>query len=136
MNITYQDEHIVIDNQQLIVNDQTYRLSQIKNYTLKPDLALTGCSGFFLIPISALFFGGGILGKVFGTSLILISIFFLLFSRRYILSITIDVEENYGEEASETQADILIGQLDYLRPIVQVLDCLGVSEKLAITKDK
>ena len=136
MSITYQDEHIVIDNQQLIVNDQTYRLSQIKNYTLKPDLALTGCSGFFLIPISALFFGGGILGKVFGTSLILISIFFLLFSRRYILSITIDVEENYGEEASETQADILIGQLDYLRPIVQVLDCLGVSEKLAITKDK
>ena len=136
MNITYQDEHIVIDNQQLIVNDQTYRLSQIKNYTLKPDLALTGCSGFFLIPISALFFGGGIPGKVFGTSLILISIFFLLFSRRYILSITIDVEENYGEEASETQADILIGQLDYLRPIVQVLDCLGVSEKLAITKDK
>jgi len=136
LNITYQDEHIVIDNQQLIVNDQTYRLSQIKNYTLKPDLALTGCSGFFLIPISALFFGGGILGKVFGTSLILISIFFLLFSRRYILSITIDVEENYGEEASETQADILIGQLDYLRPIVQVLDCLGVSEKLAITKDK
>ena len=136
MNITYQDEHVVIDNQQLIVNDQTYRLSQIKNYTLKPDLALTGCSGFFLIPISALFFGGGILGKVFGTSLILISIFFLLFSRRYILSITIDVEENYGEEASETQADILIGQLDYLRPIVQVLDCLGVSEKLAITKDK
>ncbi len=136
MNMTYQDEHIVIDNQQLIVNDQTYRLSQIKNYTLKPDLALTGCSGFFLIPISALFFGGGILGKVFGTSLILISIFFLLFSRRYILSITIDVEENYGEEASETQADILIGQLDYLRPIVQVLDCLGVSEKLAITKDK
>ena len=136
MNITYQDEHIVIDNQQLIVNDQKYRLSQIKNYTLKPDLALTGCSGFFLIPISALFFGGGILGKVFGTSLILISIFFLLFSRRYILSITIDVEENYGEEASETQADILIGQLDYLRPIVQVLDCLGVSEKLAITKDK
>ncbi|MEE2911414.1 MAG: hypothetical protein VX830_13515 [Candidatus Poribacteria bacterium] len=134
--MTYQDEHIVIDNQQLIVNDQTYRLSQIKNYTLKPDLALTGCSGFFLIPISALFFGGGILGKVFGTSLILISIFFLLFSRRYILSITIDVEENYGEEASETQADILIGQLDYLRPIVQVLDCLGVSEKLAITKDK
>jgi len=136
LNITYQDEHIVIDNQQLIVNDQKYRLSQIKNYTLKPDLALTGCSGFFLIPISALFFGGGILGKVFGTSLILISIFFLLFSRRYILSITIDVEENYGEEASETQADILIGQLDYLRPIVQVLDCLGVSEKLAITKDK
>ncbi len=136
MSITYQDEHIVIDNQQLIVNDQTYRLSRIKNYTLKPDLALTGCSGFFLIPISALFFGGGILGKVFGTSLILISIFFLLFSRRYILSITIDVEENYGEEASETQADILIGQLDYLRPIVQVLDCLGVSEKLAITKDK
>tara|TARA_B100000686_G_C16610871_1_gene873730 strand:+ start:722 stop:1132 length:411 start_codon:yes stop_codon:yes gene_type:complete len=136
LNITYQDEHVVIDNQQLIVNDQTYRLSQIKNYTLKPDLALTGCSGFFLIPISALFFGGGILGKVFGTSLILISIFFLLFSRRYILSITIDVEENYGEEASETQADILIGQLDYLRPIVQVLDCLGVSEKLAITKDK
>ena len=134
--MTYQDEHIVIDNQQLIVNDQTYRLSQIKNYTLKPDLALTGCSGFFLIPISALFFGGGILGKVFGTSLILVSIFFLLFSRRYILSITIDVEENYGEEASETQADILIGQLDYLRPIVQVLDCLGVSEKLAITKDK
>ena len=134
--MTYQDEHIVIDNQQLIVNDQTYRLSQIKNYTLKPDLALTGCSGFFLIPISALFFGGGILGKVFGTSLILISIFFLLFSRRYILSITIDVEENYGEEASETQADILIGQLDYLRPIVQVLDCLGVSEKLAITKDE
>ena len=136
MNITYQDEHIVIDNQQLIVNDQTYSLSQIKNYTLKPDLALTGCSGFFLIPISGLFFAGGILGKVFGTSLILISIFFLLFSRRYILSITIDVEENYGEEASETQADILIGQLDYLRPIVQVLDCLGVSEKLAITKDK
>ena len=136
MNITYQDEHIVIDNQQLIVNDQTYRLSQIKNYTLKPDLALTGCSGFFLIPISALFFGGGILGKVFGTSLILISIFFLLFSRRYILSITIDIEAKHGEEASETQSDILIGQLDYLRPIVQVLDCLGVSEKLAITKDK
>ena len=136
MNITYQDEHIVIDNQQLIVNDQTYRLSRIKNYTLKPDLALTGCSGFFLIPISALFFGGGILGKVFGTSLILISIFFLLFSRRYILSITIDIEAKHGEEASETQSDILIGQLDYLRPIVQVLDCLGVSEKLAITKDK
>ena len=136
MNITYQDEHIVIDNQQLIVNDQTYRLSRIKNYTLKPDLALTGCSGFFLIPISALFFGGGILGKVFGTSLILISIFFLLVSRRHILSITIDIEAKRGEEASETQSDILIGQLDYLRPIVQVLDGLGVSEKLAITKDK
>ena len=136
MSITYQDEHIVIDNQQLIVNDQTYRLSQIKNYTLKPDLALTGCSGFFLIPISALFFGGGILGKVFGTSLILISIFFLLVSRRHILSITIDIEAKHGGEASETQSDILIGQLDYLRPIVQVLDCLGVSEKLAITKDK
>ena len=136
MNITYQDEHIVIDNQQLIVNDQTYKLSQINHYTLKPDLALTGCSGFFLIPISALFFGSGILGKIFGTSLILISIFFLLFSRRHILSITIDVAENYDGEASETQADILIGQLDYLRPIGQVLDCLGVSEKLAITKGK
>ena len=61
---------------------------------------------------------------------------FLLFSRRYILSITIDIEAKHGEEASETQSDILIGQLDYLRPIVQVLDCLGVSEKLAITKDK
>ena len=134
--MTYQDEHIVIDSQQLVVNDQTYKLSQIKNYTLKPDLALTGCSGFFLIPISALFFGGGILGKVFGTSLILISIFFLLVSRRHILSITIDIEAKRGEEASETQSDILIGQLDYLRPIVQVLDCLGVSEKLAITKDK
>ena len=134
--MTYQDEHIVIDSQQLVVNDQTYKLSQIRNYTLKPDLALTGCSGFFLIPISALFFGGGILGKVFGTSLILISIFFLLVSRRHILSITIDIEAKHGEEASETKSDILIGQLDYLRPIVQVLDCLGVSEKSAITKDK
>ena len=134
--MTYQDEHIVIDSQQLVVNDQTYKLSQIRTYTLKPDLALTGCSGFFLIPISALFFGGGILGKVFGTSLILISIFFLLVSRRHILSITIDIEAKHGEEASETQSDILIGQLDYLRPIVQVLDCLGVSEKSAITKDK
>ena len=134
--MTYQDEHIVIDSQQLVVNDQTYKLSQIRNYTLKPDLALTGCSGFFLIPISALFFGSGILGKVFGTSLILISIFFLLVSRRHILSITIDIEAKHGEEASETQSDILIGRLDYLRPIVQVLDCLGVSEKSAITKDK
>ena len=134
--MTYQDEHIVIDSQQLVVNDQTYKLSQIRNYTLKPDLALTGCSGFFLIPISVLFFGSGILGKVFGTSLILISIFFLLVSRRHILSITIDIEAKHGEEASETQSDILIGQLDYLRPIVQVLDCLGVSEKSAITKNK
>ena len=134
--MTYQDEHIVIDSQQLVFNDQTYKLSQIRNYTLKPDLALTGCSGFFLIPISALFFGSGILGKVFGTSLILISIFFLLVSRRHILSITIDIEAKHGEEASEIQSDILIGQLDYLRPIVQVLDCLGVSEKSAITKDK
>ena len=134
--MTYQDEHIVIDSQQLVVNDQTYKLSQIRNYTLKPDLALTGCSGFFLIPISVLFFGSGILGTVFGTSLILISIFFLLVSRRHILSITIDIEAKHGEEASETQSDILIGQLDYLRPIVQVLDCLGVSEKSAITKDK
>ena len=134
--MTYQDEHIAIDSQQLVVNDQTYKLSQIRNYTLKPDLALTGCSGFFLIPISVLFFGSGSLGTVFGTSLILISIFFLLVSRRHILSITIDIEAKHGEEASETQSDILIGPLDYLRPIVQVLDCLGVSEKSAITKDK
>jgi len=135
LNLTYQDEHIVLNSQKLIVGNQVYPLAHIHTYTLKPDLALIGCSGFFLIPLSVLFLSGGIMGQVFGCSLILISIFFLLGSRRHIMSVTIDSKKR-DESSTTIQTDILVGQLNYLKPIAQVFEQLGIHEKPAIMDEK
>lgn len=119
----YQDRHISIDSEQLVVGARTFSISNIQCYTVKPDLALTGCSGIFLIPLSVPFFSAGIISKVVGGVIVAISAILLLGSRRNVLSLTVG-----QPEADPIEEDILVGQFDYLEPITDILDQLGVPE--------
>ena len=120
----YHDRHISIDSEQLVVGTRTFSTFNIQSYTVKPDLALTGCSGIFLIPLSVPFFSAGIIGKVLGGVMIAISAILLLGSRRNILSLAVD-----QPEAGPIEEDILVGRSDYLEPITDMLDQLGVPER-------
>jgi len=119
----YQDRHISIDSEQLVVGARTFSIANIQYYTVKPDLALTGCSGIFLIPLSVPFFSTGIVGQVVGGIMVAISAILLLGSRRNILSLTVD-----QPEIDPIEEDVLVGQSDYLQPITNMLDQLGVPE--------